>query len=81
MAKALRVTRVIPATVEVRGIALELDKDEAQALRDVLAQVGGEQRKSRRGLLDNILRALDTVGVCRSGVRDMRGTVYFEDNR
>lgn len=81
MAKALRVTRVIPATVEARGISLELDKDEAQALRDVLAQVGGEQRKSRRGLLDNILRALDTVGVCRSKIKDMSGTVYFGDNR
>lgn len=81
MAKALKVTRKVIQTVEVPIIALELDEDEAQALRDLLAQVGGDQRKSRRGLLDNISRALDTVYVGRSMLKDMAGTVYFEDSR
>lgn len=72
------VTRTVPTEVEV--VALTLDRDEAQFLRDLLGWVGGDSETSRRGLCDNILEALREAGVCYRHVNDFdfTGGVYMQ---
>lgn len=48
--------------IEETRYVLELTKDEAQALRDVLAHVRGHTRTSRRSLCDSVLDALLSAG-------------------
>lgn len=48
--------------IEETRYVLELTKDEAQALRDVLRHVSGHPTKSRRGLCDLVLNALLSAG-------------------
>lgn len=68
----------------VEGIHLELTKDEAQMLVDILRKVGGHPATSRRGLSDSVREALDPHVEWESGYDlfgDMAGTsagsLYF----
>lgn len=73
------VTRTVET--EVEAVVLTLDRDEAQALRDVLGWVGGDPKLTRRGLTDNVLAALREAGLSyRSSSVDFdQGTqgIYF----
>lgn len=44
-------------------VALILSKDEAVMLRDVLANVGGNPKTTRRGLAENVFNALGNAGI------------------
>jgi len=67
--------------IEETRYVLELTKDEAQALRDVLGHVGGHPEFSRRGLCDLVLNALLSAGFNDYLGRDIslvESGVYFE---
>lgn len=58
------------------SMVLEITGEEADALRSVLAHVGGNKGSTRRGLVDNI--ALVLADVMGSGYKnDLTGTVNF----
>jgi hypothetical protein len=79
MATAKTETRTVTKPVEVEVVMLELTMDEAKALREVVSRVGGPTRSSRRGLVDNILVALQKAGVLlpTSQSSDVYGSVTF----
>ena len=64
----------------VEAYTLELSPEEARALRDILTNVGGCPRRTRRQYADNIARALNRVGVlAHYPPVGVRGSVYFEE--
>jgi hypothetical protein len=58
-------------------VTLELTGEEAQALFDLCGNVGGPI-SGRRGLIDAIYEALESVGVQPNKVCDFSGVVMFE---
>lgn len=60
-AKTALVTKTV--TTEVEVVNLELTREEASALRQVLGSVGGPPSTTRRGLIDSIMWALNDIGV------------------
>lgn len=58
-------------------LLLELSTDEATFLRDLIGRhVVGHYTTSRRGLGNEVLRALEDAGI-RSGPEDSQGVVEF----
>lgn len=76
MAKVTRETREreIVARKEYQAVVLEMDEDEAQFLRDVLARIGGT-RESRRKHQDSLTEALEKAGVYGGQARDIKGSI------
>lgn len=78
-AKTAFVTKTVTAKVEV--VNLELTREEASALRQILGSVGGPPFTTRRGLTDSILIALNNVGVESRGIEDptfdVAGSITF----
>jgi hypothetical protein len=67
------------ATVEVTKsvtVKLTVSEEEAQTLRDILANVGGDPKKSQRKHANNISNALDDAGLVRSSY-NARGSINF----
>jgi hypothetical protein len=64
MATATAITKTV-----VTNITLELSAQEAQALTDILACVGGEP-SGPRGQSDNVLQALKQAGFKYTSLRD-----------
>lgn len=63
--------------VEVRKTyILTLDENEAQALYDVLAKVGGDRDYSRRKFIDSIYTCLFETGL-RHNLQDMQDSCVF----
>lgn len=60
-------------------VSLELSENEAQALRDLLGNVGGDPVQSRRKYVDTILNGLQECGIYRSGAEDKTGTIFFNN--
>ena len=68
------------ATVsKIEIITLTLTKYEAEALLRVCNRVGGSRTLSRRGAMDNILYALENVGVHDIGGDFLSGELEFLD--
>jgi hypothetical protein len=68
----------------VTGVTLDLTKNEAQFLADILCTIGGDPRKSRRKHADDIATALSGQGfhyVSRFNVEnhDIRGRLDVND--
>lgn len=65
MAEAIKDTRTTTQTIKVEEeiVVLTMTRPEAEALRAVLARVGGDARYTRRGLTDNISHALYETGI------------------
>lgn len=59
-------------------VQLTLSKPEAQALVDILSNVGGNAKATRRGLADNIADALRTVDIYYN-YGELTGTLYFKE--
>lgn len=60
-------------------VVLVMNKDEAQALQDILINVGGDPAKTRRHLAESISTALEEAGVAhRYGRKDVEGTIRFK---
>ena len=59
---------------------LTLNQAEAQTLRDILDNVGGDPDMSRRCYAEKIKAALESVGVSPSNIDDMRdgAAIYFK---
>ena len=81
-------TRIVPETVykqiAVRdGIVLDLTEKEAGALLKVLNNVGGDPKRSPRGLVANIEQALSELDVEPIGQIDSSssygGSLYFRN--
>jgi hypothetical protein len=51
-----------PVITMVEQFTINLDRDEAQVLHDILSRIGGDQLESRRRFSDSIYEALDSVG-------------------
>lgn len=64
-------------TVDVTGVTLYLDKDEAQVLIDVLAATGGDPYLSRRKHASAILNALRSATGLTYRTADVDGAVMF----
>lgn len=64
-------------------ITMELTIEEAQALTDVLASVGGNPLASRRRHTDAVYEALTDAGFRHwasfAGIRDFTGSVSFKE--
>lgn len=71
------VTRTIETEVEV--VALTLEPDEAQFLRDLLGWVGGDPKDTRRKHADAILVGLEEAGIKYASIKDFEfsGGVYM----
>lgn len=69
--------------IEETRYVLELTKDEAQALRDVLGHVSGHPKTSRRGLCDLVLKALESAGFKRYYLGDIspESGVHFKPTK
>lgn len=68
----------IPQVVMEERVVLEISREEAQALYDLTGRIGGHPKTSRRGLTDNIGRALNEAGFgSKSG--DIFGTINFSE--
>ena len=61
-----------------RTITLELSDDEATALSVVLRNVGGSPNKTRRGFIESIEQALQTLGICDRS-NDIKGSIDFQE--
>ena len=58
----------------------ELSQAEARVLRDMLSRTGGDPAVTRRGIVDDMIDALDEVGVhWPPGPRDMLGAITFKE--
>lgn len=69
------------ATNVRRTITLVMSEDEAEALQAVLAYVVGDERKSRRGLINGIISALYDLNVDdRTDDIDRTSAITFKDN-
>ncbi len=70
-------TRTIKEEVEV--VTLTMSREEADALVDVIRKVAGHGEYTRRGLIENLERALHNAGVIRTNedLKDVEGTVRF----
>lgn len=73
--------------VKETGIALEMDTETAVCLVDILRNIAGSPRGSRRGLAQDLLGALNDAGVHGTYEsdtslvnKDFRGTIYFTDS-
>lgn len=60
---------------------LELSKDEAQTLRDILRRIAGHHVTSRRRHAREMAIALESLGVKPSGRNDVSGGIEFEDSK
>lgn len=75
--------RVRTQTTET--VSLQLTMDEAQALTEILAFVGGDPGRGGRVLTDNVLRALKDAGfrystMCGVNVeRPTTGSIFWKD--
>ena len=78
-AKTALVTKTVTAKVEV--VNLELTREEASALRQVLGSVGGPPATTRRSLIDSITVALNDVGIKPRDLNDptfdVAGSITF----
>ena len=61
-------------------VVLKISEEEAHALSKVLRNVGGHPDRTRRGLTNSIMRALEIVGI-NDNCSDMSGGIYFEVTR
>lgn len=77
MAELIGVTHKPTPTLEL--IRLELTYEEAKALSAVCSHVGGDPASTRRVFIDRILHVLEAAGVSNQPIRDINGTVMFED--
>lgn len=59
-------------------VVLELSEDEATALSAILRLVGGDPHTTRRGLMESIERALQTLGIS-DRPKDTEGSIYFKE--
>lgn len=57
---------------------LELSKDEAQTLRDILRRIAGDHEHSRRRHAREMAIALESLGVRPTGRSDVSGGIEFE---
>ncbi len=60
-------------------ITLTLSREEAQVLRDICDNIGGDPRTSRRALADQIGARLSCLGFSRSCLRDYTGNLQFKE--
>ena len=79
MATSKKTTEVVQERIEEDKVTLTLEKDEALALRAVLACVGGSDNTAR-GKIDKIRRALDDVGVTFAAARKIINTTNERDH-
>lgn len=68
--------KVVKETVNHYTLTMTLD--EAQALMDILAKIGGHPEKSRRRYMQAIYEALQKTGLRFQG--DYMGQSYFRDH-
>jgi hypothetical protein len=61
-------------------LLLGLTKAEADMLRSVLSQVGGDPERTRRGLSDSVWSKLGRLKA-HSSSSDITGTLYFREVR
>lgn len=54
---------MVPQIIKEKSFVLELSKEEAQLIADIFGYVGGDPKKSRRKLVDNIYNALSSVRI------------------
>ena len=79
----------VPVITKEEVITLHLPVKHAQAVRDILNQVGGSATRSRRGLIDDVRQALrDTNSLNEYGrspyrPADLEGapSLYFKDSK
>jgi hypothetical protein len=67
--------------VSPRAVVLTLSVKEAQTLRDVCNKIGGDPATTRRGNMDGIKKALESVGFLPSDLGDTRdhaNAIYFD---
>lgn len=75
------------ANVEVKciieSVMMTLTSEEANTLRDILANIGGCPDSSRRKYAEAIAEALDGAGITGTQRRDLRNgsSIYFDDLR
>lgn len=78
MAKATVIT-VPPSPPPEKRVVLELTMEEAETILAVLRCVGGDFERSRRGVADHVLYALQDAGVA-GDTRDLLSAgIWFED--
>jgi len=71
--------------IDVRGspailedvITLELKCEEAQFLRDVCENIGGDPDNSRRHFAAKLIVALMSIGIDKDTSQDVRGSIHF----
>ena len=75
----MKITKRITATT----YTLKLSEDEAQFLQDVCDRIGGCTVKSRRRIADRLRKTLNSVGVKRREVNDIKQGVslYFTETK
>lgn len=74
MAKATQIPEVVKV-VEPEKVILELSRDEAQFLANVLGAVGGDPDKSPRRHQRGVSGALEDLGIYSQ--RTASGSIYF----
>lgn len=75
---------MVPHVTTSRRYILEMSKDEAQTIMDILMFVGGNPERSRRGHCQSILSVLySAIGLSGSSNRDdlkpLAGRIMFDD--
>lgn len=72
MAKATALTKSVPD-----GVTLTLTNDEAETLRLIVSNIGGDRYASRRKDADAIANALGASGVKKLSSYDIEGVLRF----
>lgn len=84
MATATKEVVEVPVITMVEQFTINLNRDEAQVLHDILSRVGGDQVESRRRFTDSIYRALNSVGTfvdddeVYGDVSGTENSIYFD---
>jgi hypothetical protein len=91
MAECSKVVPQVPKTIMVDGppqYGLHMDIEEAQFLFDILRMVGGDPKKSRRRLADNIYLSLTPyrsdfarqhIDGCHTDINIQEGSIFCEE--
>ena len=68
-----------PFVATVERIVLNISREEAQTLADILHRIGGDPQTSRRQLVNNMKIALSASGIMgKSTGPEITGHLYFE---
>ena len=68
--------KMLPPPPPVLSVTLDLTAEEAQTLYDVLRNVGGCPKKSRRRYASSVLDAMEEIGY-ESHQNDAKGSIDF----